>query len=165
MVLHKWGYKLSREFGRRLPSYRGEVASTHPAFAASSKAAAGARSGPVPVGAPDIEYTAEDEAALEAYIRRVVSTTWHSVSLLPRRAWLFDVSYCANDDGMMADRDVCDEEARGWRRSGLEAERIWHRRPESRGYVLAAQQLTCIEYSDLLLFIQTPLSVLATSAQ
>lgn len=140
MVLHKWGYKLSREFGRRLPSYRGEIASTHPAFAASSKAAAGARSGPVPVGAPDIEYSAEDEAALEAYIRRVVSTTWHSVSLLSRRSWPADALYYHTDsDCMMADRDLCDEEARGRWRSGLEAECIWHRRPKSRGYVLAAQ--------------------------
>ncbi|EIW56549.1 alcohol oxidase-like protein [Trametes versicolor FP-101664 SS1] len=79
MTLHKWGYKRSREFARRLPSYRGEVVASHPVFAPSSKAATGPRSGPVPVTAPDIEYTAEDEVALEAFIRRVVATAWHSI--------------------------------------------------------------------------------------
>ncbi|KAI0369246.1 alcohol oxidase-like protein [Pilatotrama ljubarskyi] len=79
MALHKWGYKRSREFARRLPSYRGEVAASHPAFATTSKAAVGKRSGAVPVTAPDIEYTAEDEEALERHIRQAVTTSWHSL--------------------------------------------------------------------------------------
>ena len=80
LVLMKWGYKRSREFARRLPSYRGEVAARHPVFPANSKAAAGARSGPVPVSAPDLEYTSEDDRILEDYIRQAVGTAWHSVS-------------------------------------------------------------------------------------
>ncbi|KAJ8482000.1 hypothetical protein ONZ51_g5643 [Trametes cubensis] len=79
LVLMKWGYKRSREFARRLPSYRGEVAARHPVFPANSKAAAGARSGPVPVSAPDLEYTSEDDRILEDYIRQAVGTAWHSL--------------------------------------------------------------------------------------
>ncbi|OJT13847.1 Alcohol oxidase [Trametes pubescens] len=79
MALHKWGYKRTREYARRLPSYRGEVEGRHPAFHPSSKAAAGARDGPVPVLSPDLEYSAEDDRALEDYIRKVVATTWHSI--------------------------------------------------------------------------------------
>lgn len=149
LTLHKWGYKRSREFARRLPSYRGEVVASHPVFAPSSKAATGPRSGPVPVTAPDIEYTAEDEVALEAFIRRAVATAWHSVSRRQLGLWLFDGLHHADDDDMMADRDVCHEEARGRRRCRLEAERIWRGRPESHGYVLAGHRfaqltgLTC----------------------
>ncbi|KAI0830227.1 alcohol oxidase-like protein [Trametes gibbosa] len=78
LALHMWGYKRSREFARRLPSYRGEVAN-HPKFAPTSKAAIGERSEPVPISAPDIDYSAEDDRALEAYIRQNVATTWHSM--------------------------------------------------------------------------------------
>ncbi|KAI0742831.1 alcohol oxidase-like protein [Daedaleopsis nitida] len=79
MALHKWGYKLSREYARRMPSYRGEVVEGHPTFSSSSGALACARDGPVPVSAPDIEYSDEDERALEDYMRREVVTTWHSL--------------------------------------------------------------------------------------
>lgn len=82
MALHKWGYKRTREYARRLPSYRGEVEGRHPAFHPASKAAVGARDGPVPILSPDLEYSAEDDRALEDYIRQVVATTWHSVSRL-----------------------------------------------------------------------------------
>ncbi|KAI0354317.1 alcohol oxidase-like protein [Trametes cingulata] len=79
MALHKWGYKRTREFARRLPSYRGEVVASHPAFAPTSQAAVGRRSGPVSVTAPNIEYTAEDEEILEKHIREAVTTSWHSL--------------------------------------------------------------------------------------
>ncbi|KAL1950095.1 hypothetical protein VTO73DRAFT_5217 [Trametes versicolor] len=79
MALHKWGYKRTREYARRLPSYRGEVEGRHPVFHPSSKAAVGARDGPVPVLSPDLEYSAEDDRVLEDYIRQVVATTWHSI--------------------------------------------------------------------------------------
>lgn len=88
MALHKWGYKRTREYARRLPSYRGEVEGRHPAFHPTSKAAAGARDGPVPILSPDLEYSAEDDRALEDYIRQVVATTWHSVS----RRWALSAS-------------------------------------------------------------------------
>ncbi|RDX47581.1 alcohol oxidase-like protein [Lentinus brumalis] len=79
MALHKWGYKLSREFARRMPSYRGEVIGGHPDFPKGSKATASLHDGPFPISEPDIVYTAEDEKALEDYIRQVVSTAWHSL--------------------------------------------------------------------------------------
>ncbi len=81
MALHKWGYKLSREYARRMPSYRGEVLGTgiHPSFALSSPLVARAQDGPVPVDEPEFVYSEEDERALEEWIRANVSTAWHSV--------------------------------------------------------------------------------------
>ena len=86
MALHKWGYKLSREFARRMPSYRGEVIGGHPNFPKGSKAAPRLADGPVPITEPDIVYTAQDEKALEDYIRQTVSTAWHSVCTM-LHAW------------------------------------------------------------------------------
>ncbi|KAI5836378.1 alcohol oxidase-like protein [Schizophyllum commune Tattone D] len=134
-----WGYKRSRELARRLPAYRGELASKHPVFSsgtrnkeedgrtvasagvplvkmahegeetvdtalASNLAAtpmitsamtksaspstmdaairgpfAGPASGPVPVDAPDIAYSEEDEKAIEEWARGFVQTAWHSL--------------------------------------------------------------------------------------
>ncbi|KAI0773655.1 alcohol oxidase-like protein [Fomes fomentarius] len=79
MALHKWGYKVSREFARRMPSYRGEVVGGHPRFSPNSKLVARAHDGPVPITEPDFEYTEEDEKAIEEYIREVVTTVWHSL--------------------------------------------------------------------------------------
>ncbi|KAI0759054.1 alcohol oxidase-like protein [Fomes fomentarius] len=79
MALHKWGYKLSREFARRMPSYRGEVSGGHPDFPPNSKLVATAHDGPVPISEPDFEYTEEDEKVIEDYVRRTVATTWHSI--------------------------------------------------------------------------------------
>lgn len=60
--------------------YRGELPSGHPRFPAGSKAAAQpVADGPVAAGAPRIEYTAEDDAAIEQSIREIVGTTWHSL--------------------------------------------------------------------------------------
>ncbi|KAI9060146.1 GMC oxidoreductase [Trametes sanguinea] len=79
LALMKWGYKRSREFARRLPSYRGEVAACHPSFSSTSKAFASARTGPAAVSDSDLEYTAEDDKVLEDYIRQAVGTAWHSL--------------------------------------------------------------------------------------
>ncbi|KAI0350351.1 alcohol oxidase-like protein [Trametes cingulata] len=79
MALHKWGYKRTREYARRLRSYRGEVAGRHPAFPSSGEAAAGRRNGPVSVLAPDLQYSPEDDKALEDHIRQAVATAWHSL--------------------------------------------------------------------------------------
>ncbi|KAI8986144.1 alcohol oxidase-like protein [Trametes punicea] len=79
MALHKWGYKRTREFARRMFSYRGEVTEAHPAFDPSGKAAAGKKSGPVSILDPDLEYTEEDEKALEEYIRKQVTSAGHSL--------------------------------------------------------------------------------------
>ena len=94
MALHKWGYKLSREFARRMPSYRGEVAGDHPAFSPSSALFARPQHGPVPVSTPDFEYTEEDERALEEHIQKVVSTAWHSVCHASNIAAVSDAERC-----------------------------------------------------------------------
>jgi alcohol oxidase len=52
-----------------MPSYRGELAEAHPTFPEGSAAACGEASGPVDLNAPDIIYTAEDDAAIEKYHR------------------------------------------------------------------------------------------------
>ena len=65
-------YKVCRENGRRMASYRGEIARDHPKFALSSAAAV--PDGPVQAGAvgldaPDISYTAEDDRVVETHIK------------------------------------------------------------------------------------------------
>jgi hypothetical protein len=66
----RWGYKRSREFARRLGIYRGEYIPGHPAFQEGSTASGkDAASGPVPVDAPDIVYSVEDDAAINEYVR------------------------------------------------------------------------------------------------
>ncbi|KAI0744641.1 alcohol oxidase-like protein [Earliella scabrosa] len=87
LALHKWGYKLTREFARRMPSYRGEVVGGHPIFPADSKLQPRAHDGPVSVSEPDLVYSEEDEKAVEDYVRRVVATAWHSLgtcAMMPR---------------------------------------------------------------------------------
>lgn len=74
-----WAYKKSREIMRRTSMYLGEVALGHPAFPAGSKAACTAG----PAGASvevDIQYSADDDKAIEQCIRETVGTTWHSIS-------------------------------------------------------------------------------------
>ncbi|KAI1430873.1 GMC oxidoreductase [Xylaria sp. CBS 124048] len=74
-----WSYKKGREIMRRLPTYRGEHAYSHPPFAVDSKAACISVDGEWDVSAvKDLEYTAEDDKVLEEFIRGSVVTTWHS---------------------------------------------------------------------------------------
>ncbi|KAJ7261758.1 alcohol oxidase-like protein [Mycena haematopus] len=75
----RWAYKWSREMARRFESYRGEFAPEHPQFAAGSAAVCGPADGPVPISAPDIVYSAEDDEAIDQFHRAAVSTTWHSL--------------------------------------------------------------------------------------
>ncbi|KAL8380771.1 hypothetical protein RB595_005181 [Gaeumannomyces hyphopodioides] len=75
-----WGYKKQREIARRMPCYRGEVASDHPRWPLGSKAAC-VRLAAAPVAAEvrDVEYDAEDDRKIEEWIREQVATTWHSL--------------------------------------------------------------------------------------
>lgn len=74
---HIWAYKLQRDMWRRMSIFRGELASSHPRFPEGSKAAVIEKAdGPIP---GKIEYTAEDDKAIEQKIREIVSTTWHSL--------------------------------------------------------------------------------------
>jgi len=75
-----WGYKFSREIARRMPHFRGEPSALHPAFAPGSAAAVVEHAeGPVAFDTPRIEYSDEDERAIEAFARATVGTTWHSL--------------------------------------------------------------------------------------
>ncbi|KAI1449099.1 alcohol oxidase-like protein [Annulohypoxylon stygium] len=74
-----WAYKAQREIVRRMDVYRGEAAPAHPPFSASSKAACVELDGPLGRDIPDIEYTSEDDAILEQWIRENVASTWHSL--------------------------------------------------------------------------------------
>lgn len=76
---HVWLYKKQRELIRRMPSYRGEIAPLHPPFSATSSAACATRNEPLSPNVGNIEYTDEDDAVLEKWIRENVGTTWHSL--------------------------------------------------------------------------------------
>ncbi|KAI1477933.1 putative alcohol oxidase [Daldinia eschscholtzii] len=75
----RWAYKVQREIARRRSVYRGEVARGHPPFAASSKAAIIETEEPLPPPVSNIEYTAEDDAVIDQFLRENVQTTWHSL--------------------------------------------------------------------------------------
>ena len=77
---HVWAYKLQREMWRRMSIYRGELASSHPSFDPKSPAAVVEKAdGPVEKNAPRLEYSEEDDRAIEQKVREIVSTTWHSL--------------------------------------------------------------------------------------
>ncbi|KAL4248407.1 GMC oxidoreductase family protein [Abortiporus biennis] len=88
LALLVWGYKVSREFARRMKCYRGEYKPDHPAFSPNSDAACHEDGvlGPVPVDAPNIDYTAEDDKIIEQYVRNWASTTWHSLGTCAMKA-------------------------------------------------------------------------------
>ncbi|KAI1453894.1 GMC oxidoreductase [Annulohypoxylon moriforme] len=74
-----WIYKLGREIIRRTGIYRGEVPGRHPRFPEGSKAGVLKEWSPPAEGSKiqDLEYSAEDDAAIEQYIRENIRTTWH----------------------------------------------------------------------------------------
>lgn len=75
---HVWIYKKHREIVRRMGVYRGEVASGRPPFPVHSQAASVTIDSPLE-NFQDIEYTTEDDAIIEQWIRGHVDTTWHSL--------------------------------------------------------------------------------------
>ncbi|KAG2166373.1 hypothetical protein VTO58DRAFT_111285 [Aureobasidium pullulans] len=80
-----WAYKKQREIYRRTDAYSGELAMGHPKFPEGSKAAL--QDGPAAKfssqedrnNLPEIEYSAEDDKAIEKHVRDNVNTTWHSL--------------------------------------------------------------------------------------
>lgn len=74
-----WAYKKSREIMRRTAMYRGELAIGHPTWPAGSKAASVDLEGPLS-NVKDVQYSAEDDKAIEQWIREHVETTWHSIA-------------------------------------------------------------------------------------
>ncbi|KAJ7067084.1 GMC oxidoreductase-domain-containing protein [Mycena amicta] len=75
----RWAYKWGREMARRMDAYRGEFEPDHPNFPVDGQAKCGPAEGPVPIDAPDIIYSAEDDEAIDEYHRATVGTTWHSL--------------------------------------------------------------------------------------
>ncbi|KAH8648627.1 alcohol oxidase-like protein [Xylariales sp. PMI_506] len=73
----RWTYKAQREVMRRMKAYRGEWAPWHPPFPADSNAACGPADGPVPKSAPRIEYSAEDDAVIDQWLRDKIDSFWH----------------------------------------------------------------------------------------
>lgn len=74
---HIWGYKKTREIMRRTNMYAGEVPLCHPVFPEGSRA--GLADAPIHGSVKDLEYTAEDDVAIESFIRDRVATLWHSL--------------------------------------------------------------------------------------
>ena len=58
--------------------YRGEFADGHPAFPKDSQAKNNENTTPVSATAPNIEYTSEDDKAIDDYHRQ--NSTWYEVS-------------------------------------------------------------------------------------
>ncbi|KAJ7187803.1 GMC oxidoreductase-domain-containing protein [Mycena filopes] len=82
----RWGYKKAREIIRRMPAFRGALPPAHPQFAADSPAAAAlTETSPVAISAPNIVYSAADDAAIDANIRAFVGTSWHSFGTCPMK--------------------------------------------------------------------------------
>lgn len=75
--MHVWQYKKLRQIMRSTKMYTGELSIGHPDFPPGS--AAGVQTGTLSANVEaDPQYTADDDAAIEAHIRNNVSTTWHS---------------------------------------------------------------------------------------
>lgn len=73
-----WAYKKQREILRRMEVYRGEWAPGHPPFPVTSLAASVEVDRAVQ-DVKDIEYSPEDDAIIEQWLRKNVGTTWHSM--------------------------------------------------------------------------------------
>jgi alcohol oxidase len=69
LVILRWAYKKVREIGRRMSSFRGELAPAHPAFKGDSLLACGPKEGPVAMDAPDLVYTQEDDEIIDKFHR------------------------------------------------------------------------------------------------
>jgi alcohol oxidase len=66
-----WTYNKIREIARRMPSFRGELESTHPRYAPNSAAACISAYDPDIV---DIKYAEEDDKAIEKWVREKLET-------------------------------------------------------------------------------------------
>ncbi|TVY31944.1 Alcohol oxidase [Lachnellula occidentalis] len=91
LKIQLWGYKMQREIVRRLPFYDGDVALGHPEFAAGSAAALVLPSSDGDIegkmaAVEDINYSKEDDLAIEDWIRGNLATTWHCLGTCAMRA-------------------------------------------------------------------------------
>lgn len=65
-----FAYKRSRELARRMTCFRGELAGQVPPFPDGNEAAMKGVISPVPVDAPDLKYTPEDDEILKQWLRQ-----------------------------------------------------------------------------------------------
>ncbi|PCH43102.1 GMC oxidoreductase [Wolfiporia cocos MD-104 SS10] len=86
VALLRWAYKRGREIARRMPSYRGEFAPDHPAFSEGSQAFCNMEASPVDLSEPNIEYTPEDDYAIDTNNRKHLNTIWHSLGTCAMKA-------------------------------------------------------------------------------
>ena len=81
MAVHVMAYKRQRDVMRRMDCFRGEVAKDHPVFPRGSRAAVApgevAMEGPLGRDTPAVEYTPEDDAAIEHFVRERLNSYWH----------------------------------------------------------------------------------------
>jgi len=74
----RWAYKRGREIQRRMPAYRGEWAPSHPVFPEGSKAVVTQYDPQQNLAQlKDYEYTAEDDAAIDEWIRKETVSMCH----------------------------------------------------------------------------------------
>lgn len=80
-----WAYKVQRETARRMAIHQGELPYRNPVFPSGSRAsyAMDAVGDNVPSSASkpkkNIEYSAEDDAIIEEWIRKTMTNCWHSI--------------------------------------------------------------------------------------
>lgn len=80
LAVLRWGYKHGMELARRMDAYRGCFVPGHPQFPKESEAATQLQDqGPVAVSAPDINYSQDDDDAIDEYHRLKVATAWHAL--------------------------------------------------------------------------------------
>ncbi|KAI0404727.1 GMC oxidoreductase [Xylaria palmicola] len=77
LKIQVWAYKKQREIARRMRHFQSEVPDQHPSFPEGSKASSEhiSKHGISHDGA--IEYSDQDDEAIERFIRERVATTWH----------------------------------------------------------------------------------------
>ena len=85
ITAHVWAYKKLRAIMRSTEMYRGEVQLGHPQFPVGSKVACETKVD-LNVDQRNIEYSAEDDKAIEKFLRETVQTTWHSLGTCPMRS-------------------------------------------------------------------------------
>ncbi|KAI0392946.1 GMC oxidoreductase [Xylariaceae sp. FL0594] len=72
---HIWMYKKQRQIARSMRTFRGELASTHPAFPIGSRAAN--NDSPTHSSLSDVEYDSNDDAVIAEWLRKNIGTAWH----------------------------------------------------------------------------------------
>ncbi|KAI1081844.1 alcohol oxidase-like protein [Whalleya microplaca] len=71
-----WAYKIQRKVAQRMKAYRGEISDRHPTFPPGSKTYSSLTTDDA---TKSIEYTPEDDAAIEQWVRQNLNTCWHGL--------------------------------------------------------------------------------------